>query len=76
MMAMFGPVYSLHGLPLRLSTLTEAGSSVITVSSCGVYPLRLGKITRGIHMHFCGFSQHYYTLHLPFFSFHSQKEFS
>jgi len=73
MVYVFGPVYSLHGLTLRLSALTE-DSSMITVSSCSVKLQKadsgLERQTKhlGVHMHFCGFSQHYNTI--PIFSFH------
>ena len=60
-------------LPLRLNPLTE-DTSKITVSSCGV---KVQEVLSGlekkakkldIHVHFCGFSQHYFTL-LSFFFF-------
>ena len=58
-------LYSLSVLPLRLSPLTE-DTSVITVSSCGV---KLQEVLSGldktldIHVHFCGFCQHYGVLY-------------
>ena len=51
--------------PLRLSPLTE-DTSMITVSSCGIKlqellsGLEKMAKTLGLHMHFCGFTQHYY----------------
>ena len=63
-------LYSLSVLPLRLSPLTE-DTSMITVSSCGV---KLHEVLSGlekkaetldIHMHFCDFSQHYFTFFFP-----------
>ena len=63
-------LYSLSVLPLRLSSLTE-DTSKIAVSSCGV---NLQEVLSGldrtldIHVHFCGFSQHFLTLF--YFSVH------
>ena len=55
-------LYSFSVFPLRLSILTEH-ASMITVSSCGVKRqevLSSLEKTLDIHVHFCGFSQHFF----------------